>query len=513
MIATSRSGKALLAVLPLLIFMIGLGVRAIQGPHSLAQNYDPDYAYLFNGLNILGGKTPGHTDHPGTPLQVMTAALLAGWNHVAGDGRDPVGQVIADPDGALSAVNLGLLALLAGSLWLAGFLALKGGRGLVVALSLQGGLFLFPVAIPFLGRVTPEIVLMGVCPLVAVLLLTEGGPRRAATAGMIYALGITLKVVAFPVATLGLLLKTKARLAWFAGAAAISAMVFLLPAWGRTGEMAQWFEAVLTRSGTYGSGEPGLPAMASLAAGAQHLARQEPFFLVWPLFALAAAWGTGRVNRPLYAAAAGMAIQFALVTKHPEPRYLLPSFTLAVLCAALALSYAEGRRAWVAAWWVLLAANIVFSVHETSTWASHQLRFRAQLEVLDAAAAKHPECMVAGAYRSSLKMTSVMFGDHYSAYHHADRIRILYPEALELGLAGGRFLALHGENVSQRTIDHLRAGGCLLVEGTEFRMSQLPAGESWLVERIAGTDPAPMAARGESLYLIRLGANGTSKSD
>lgn len=497
-------------VVPIAVLLLGLGVRAIQGPHSLAQNFDPDYAYLFNALNALELKAPGHTDHPGTPLQVLAAGVLAVRNAATAGSDDAATQVIGAPDAALAAVNLALLAVLAVCLWLSGYLALRGGLKPAAALMLQGGVLLFPVAIPFLARVSPEILLLGTTPLMTVLLLAEGRKGQAIAAGVVYALSVTLKVIAFPVVSLALLLRTRTGRLWFAAAAMVSAAVFLLPAWPRFQGMATWFTAVLTRSGTYGSGELGLPPLASLVASARHLVEQEPFFVVWPVFALVSSWRTAEPRRPLYVAVAGIAIQFALVSKHPEPRYLLPSFTLAALCAALAFESARGRRLWILTWWVVLGANVVFSANETRIWASAQLEFREKLAALNEVAAKHPECMKAGVYRSSLATNSLMFGDHYSAFHHANKLRMLYPETMELYMSDGGFHSFHGETVTQRVVDRLRAGGCLLVQGTEFRNARLPASQNWAVERLAGTGPAPMAALGESLYLIRL--NGATAS-
>jgi hypothetical protein len=39
--------------------------------------YDPETAYFYNGLRLLRGQLPDHVDHPGTTLQVLSAAIAA----------------------------------------------------------------------------------------------------------------------------------------------------------------------------------------------------------------------------------------------------------------------------------------------------------------------------------------------------------------------------------------------------------------------------------------------------
>ena len=57
------------------IFII-IQFKIAAGPFWLSQNSDPDYQYLLNSLNIAQGKGVGHTDHPGTPVQISGAILL-----------------------------------------------------------------------------------------------------------------------------------------------------------------------------------------------------------------------------------------------------------------------------------------------------------------------------------------------------------------------------------------------------------------------------------------------------
>ena len=65
----------ILLLVPILVYYIGSLFFLIQTPYYLL-NWDPEYAYLYNGVAIYSGNAPSHTDHPGTTLQVLIFLFL-----------------------------------------------------------------------------------------------------------------------------------------------------------------------------------------------------------------------------------------------------------------------------------------------------------------------------------------------------------------------------------------------------------------------------------------------------
>src|SRR5205814_5181817 len=49
----ARRDLLLLAVIPIGLLCLATALREIRGPYYLGANSDPDYAYLFNSLNVL----------------------------------------------------------------------------------------------------------------------------------------------------------------------------------------------------------------------------------------------------------------------------------------------------------------------------------------------------------------------------------------------------------------------------------------------------------------------------
>ena len=62
--------KTVLIILPIVFLIIGLNFNRTWF------SGDPEYAYLLNGVNIATLHSVGHTDNPGTPVQMYSAVVL-----------------------------------------------------------------------------------------------------------------------------------------------------------------------------------------------------------------------------------------------------------------------------------------------------------------------------------------------------------------------------------------------------------------------------------------------------
>ncbi|MFC1848572.1 hypothetical protein ACFL27_00045 [candidate division CSSED10-310 bacterium] len=64
----------LLLILPIIMVFTSLYLNI--GPHWVVYNYDPEYQYLLNSLNLAHMKPVGLVEHPGTTVQSMGALIL-----------------------------------------------------------------------------------------------------------------------------------------------------------------------------------------------------------------------------------------------------------------------------------------------------------------------------------------------------------------------------------------------------------------------------------------------------
>jgi hypothetical protein len=131
-------------------------------------NWDPDYAYLFNGMAIYSGSAPTHIDHPGTTLQLVITAFLA-LQERGSSATELYLRVIEDPEWYLIAISHGLVIGIAVMALLLGIVVWLRFESLPAALLAPAGVLISPAGLLSLGRVTPEpLVLMLSCALLAV---------------------------------------------------------------------------------------------------------------------------------------------------------------------------------------------------------------------------------------------------------------------------------------------------------------------------------------------------------
>ena len=99
----------ILLLLPAAFFAAEWWLRAAALPYWLWFNLDPSYAYLIGGLNLLHGLPPAQFQHPGSPVQVLTA--LAAWA-TPGDPVALAETILTRSSTAMFALNAAALAWL-----------------------------------------------------------------------------------------------------------------------------------------------------------------------------------------------------------------------------------------------------------------------------------------------------------------------------------------------------------------------------------------------------------------
>ena len=502
--------RIVLAAVPLFVVFAALWASATQGPYYVGENSDPEYVYALNALNIIALRAPIHIDHPGTPLQVLLAGAFV-VRHAAscltGDCRPVIEEVVRDPERYLNFGRLILLGLLVGTLLYAGRRVYSVSGSLAAAVAFQGTIFLFPVTLTSLARVTPEPLLM-ICSILLMLPFFElararannaavdprDASRWAIIAGIAFAAGVTSKITFFPLVVMAFLLPTwRARLR-FAAAAAVAGFFFLFPIIGRLPLFGVWLKALLTHKGMYGGGEPGVPGGAELASAAGRMLTVELFLPVSVLFLLVFSFLIPNIRKPLLLAVLCCLVQFAIVVKHPGARYLLPCF--AAVALGIALVIAQGGRMARIAVVGLVAVSCIPTWRVVSKWAERRHTINASAAQIQKTIASTGNCQVIGFYLASDSVSNLLFGDEYTQGLHAPLLRSIYPNAIRYQF-GGTFLSWGGVDRMLWLLDQLRNGRCILLRGSIMVEAAWPVASG--IERTL-----LVGAAGERLFLLSL---------
>ena len=106
---------------PVIYLVAASNFVSARGPFWQQALYDPNYVYLLNSLLLIEGETPAHIDHPGTPVQIIGAGLLATKNALFDKKNNLPRAVIKKPEKYLEFLSSSLRWLFAISLLLAPF--------------------------------------------------------------------------------------------------------------------------------------------------------------------------------------------------------------------------------------------------------------------------------------------------------------------------------------------------------------------------------------------------------
>ena len=182
--------------------------------------YDPETIYFYGGLDLLRGELPDNVDNPGTPLQMLSAAIIAFT------GRTP-----ARYEAFLSAAHvIELLLLLAGAAIV--FYGILGGAGPLARITAVWLYFAAPQALERIDIWSPELLYL---PLGAAMIalfrrwMVRPSPGLAAGIGALGGIGAAAKLAFLPFpAALVLTLLLARRIRHAAAAAAGILLGFVL---------------------------------------------------------------------------------------------------------------------------------------------------------------------------------------------------------------------------------------------------------------------------------------------
>jgi len=440
-----------LSAVPFFLLCLSMALKYRYGPYFLGFNSDPEYAYLLNSLNIIHFTIPGHTDHPGTTLQLLGGVvLLFKWLvYLAGGGALSLDEfVLRNPEKCLYAINLALNVLVFFAFLFASFSLRRCTHGALPVLVFQLSL-LVPVQVKrALVRVSPEPLLVFSLLMVTALLVRychcEAEQRRGTKLPLLVGIGMgfgmATKVTFLPVLLLLLLFSSRKEHLTALGACVVSFLLFTLPITTKFMQMLAWFASIATHTGRYGSGDVGLQSPGVLLNNLISLMEQEPSFFV--LLGLYLAYlmlrrffgetTAGDGKKLLMIGSLTMALQIMLTVKHPGVHYLLPAITLTAFLNAELCTLVKRDAGAVSYSFVLGICVIAFmatwhTARSTKSWAAAKEDYFRNQEVFTARVNAIKDATVIEYYKASSVEYALAFGDSFAGRKYGAELAKIYP--------------------------------------------------------------------------------------
>ena len=208
--------KLTLLVLPITFFVISLTMRDHAGPFWLWSNLDPDYAYLFDSLNMVNGNWPQLIVHPGITVDIVGAIVIKTLHPLI--STEEINRlVLTNPEFYLTIIGRVLILLNSVALIVLGAVGYIVFRDLLPAVLLQMGPFLSKLTFKWSLHVAPEPLLITtvICLSIVTILTLKTGQlekfrhRYAITFGIICGFGMATKVTSAGIYLLPILILWK----------------------------------------------------------------------------------------------------------------------------------------------------------------------------------------------------------------------------------------------------------------------------------------------------------------
>lgn len=321
----------------LLVFML----FRIAEIHFYYQGWiDPVYAYLMNGLTFaLGSNDIGHTDHPGTPLQLFIALLniIIGW--IRGS-NDLATDVLAHPESYLRIITIALITINCIVLWMLGLFAFKNLKNRYLAVAVQLLPLLSFQLINFLPVVDCEsVITLASVAIAACIILYDSRDESRLKLLIIIALLSALSV-ATKISSLSILIvpffffeRIKSKIIYLL-LSLVFIVLFISPVLDKLGNFTGFIGKIATHTGKYGSGDAKLFDVTIFFHSIQIMVMKE-FTFTLHLLLLPVGWVvilkrniSGSLKRLYIGITLATVFQVLIVARHYGFHYLMPVFAL-----------------------------------------------------------------------------------------------------------------------------------------------------------------------------------------
>ncbi|MDP2890492.1 MAG: hypothetical protein Q8P34_16190 [Bacteroidota bacterium] len=327
-------------VVPLMLFVLML-FRVAEIHFYFQGWYDPVYAYLTNGLTFaLGSNDIGHTDHPGTPLQLFIALLITiiGWIRGA---NDLATDVLANPETYLRIITIALIAINCTMLWMLGVFANKRlqNRNMAVVLQLlpllSFQLFNFMAVINCESVISLSSFAIAACIILYDWRREEGHMKFLIIIAILSALSVATKISSLSILIVPFFFFENIRSkAIYLLLSLLFIFLFIFPVMDKLGNFTGFIGKLATHTGQYGSGEQKLfDATIFFQSIRMMVLKELPFTL--HLLLLPVGWFvivkrkiTGSLKRLFLGITLATVFQVIIVARHYGFHYLMPVFAL-----------------------------------------------------------------------------------------------------------------------------------------------------------------------------------------
>lgn len=459
--SVKRTGQQLIVLasfllIPLLIFLTSLQTIQTRDKAWYGGGYDPEYAYLFNSLNMARFRLVGHIDHPGTTMQMAGGAVLEGAWLADPRGENLTQAVLSEPEHYVRILNVATSVMACLALYFLAFILYRRTHNIWYSLLLQltpfvSGLVLFNG----FTRVSQEAMQMIAAFAMATAALIWFFDHRHKNSwkyillfGIISGFGMASKVLFAPLMIIPLVLIEPFNSKIKFGFVSVGAFVlFTLPIVRLYPNMLHWFYNLFIHSGQYGAGEKAVIDTSKYLQELLNLIKVNPVLsvifglsvLVLIVFLVRKLVNRGETfpssAKLLLAVVLAQTAGYLLVAKQPKAAYLLPyesvvAINLVVLVYLLISMFGQKWMRNLTSGIILVALTFLLIPSSLAKKKSLYLTSFNPLweQSWQAASSSSGHTAVISPNPGISPVPALNFGNAYSRRHYSAELKQLYPD-------------------------------------------------------------------------------------
>ena len=465
--------KLMLLAVPLILFFSSQHTIYERDKVWYGGGYDPEYAYLFNSMNMANLRLVGHFDHPGTPMQVFGALVLrATWLIEPVNGNEEA--VLLNPEHYLRILNISTAVLATLMVLAFGFIVLRRtgnpGYALIVQLApFVSGFVLFNGFTRFTQEAILMIASLGFASTLIVRVAAGAATddaRDFKLLGWIAGFGLASKILFAPLMIIPLMIAQNNRLRKrFLFFSSVSFLLFTLPVVLLYPRMAYWIIKLLVFSGQYGTGPAGIIDAATYPQNLFWIIQSNPVLACLLVLGLIYVISCAYLRfvkkhdfpesefRLMLAVIATIVAGYLIVAKSPKESYLLPYEMLTPVVAVILMKQVTAvkifrGKARVFAFTVAAGLSLVLIPNGIARKKALYSSDKNPLWETFSQAASSMEGGLVFAHPSSSQEAALYFGNAYSRWNYTAKLRGLYPDTYVYNLASNSITQMDSVSIS-----------------------------------------------------------------
>ncbi len=464
-----------LILIPVIILIVFFILKYSSGPYFIGFNSDPEYAYLFDSLNLVKCNMPAMYWHPGTTVEILSASLIK-LIHPFESSSEIVRSVILNPEYYLWCLNIVFLILFIISITVLGFISYRATKNIWVAIILQASPFFSIHALMEISRVRPETLLVTCCAIFAAIIIqirkydvTEHINYYIYAFALTISFGIITKITFLPLIIIPILLlptwKTRLKYLLFT---MLGLIVFSFPIIPKYVSMVNWFGILVSHTGRYGTGKASIIDIDSYKDSIVQIILSNTIYsviLLIGIFIIALCLLISMYRKELsndleikalLAIIVAQVAQMLMVAKHPSINssyhYLLPSLMLSGLAVVFMVPICFRLLKME----IKPKFNIIYAILVAIVFLKVAIEVGGRVEVLKTSLKEslHLNKIVGSDFknygvisylRSSSPFYALNFGNEFSGYKHSNAMYELFPDKYFYNILSKKYFTFKGE--------------------------------------------------------------------